>query len=156
MTGQKIMHHINILVDDLDTAVAFYRDVIGVELDETPDHDFPSQFFKFSNGVQIHMNELKDVKPHRAHFCIVVDDFNEIFRRMKKAGVIDIEVWGKIRRLDNGAIQMFTRDPSGNLVEITSQPDVTLDDDILSDDLLDTSAGNHLYASGRNEHRRGS
>ena len=50
----------NILVDDLDKAVPFYRDLVGLELDETPDHDFPSQFFKFANGTQIHMNQFED------------------------------------------------------------------------------------------------
>lgn len=155
MTTDRILHHINLMVDDLDTAVAFYRDLIGMELDETPDHDFPSQFFKFTNGPQIHMNEFPDAKGLRSHFCIVVNDFNDIFRRMKKAGAIDVEVWGKIRRLDSGAIQMFTRDPSGNLVEITSQPDVVLDEDILGDELLDTAVENNLYYSGRDEHRRG-
>lgn len=155
MTISKILHHINVMVDDLDEGVAFFRDIVGLELDETPDHDFPSQFFKFSNGPQIHMNEFKDAKPFRSHFCIVVDDFNEVFRRMKKAGVIDIEPWGKIRRLDSGAIQMFSRDPSGNLVEITSLPDTVIDEDILDDDLVDSSVGNNLYHSGRNEHRRG-
>ncbi len=155
MNGSRIIHHVNILVDDLEEGVRFYRDELGLEPDETPDHDFPSQFFKLDNGTQIHMNEYREEKPFRAHFCIVVSDFNDIFRRMKKAGVIDIEPWGKVRRLESGAIQMFTRDPSGNLVEITSLPDAIIDQDILDDDLLDISDENKLYNSGRNEHRRG-
>jgi len=155
MTGNRIIQHVNVMVDDLDEGVAFYRDVIGLELDETPDHDFPSQFFKFANDTQIHMNEYKDSKPFRGHFCIIVDDFNDVFRRMKKAGVIDIEPWGKVRRLDSGAVQMFSRDPSGNLVEIASRRDDVIDQDILDDDLVDVSDNNQLFNSGRNEHRRG-
>ncbi len=155
MSGTRIIQHVNVMVDNLEEGVAFYRDVLGIELDDTPALDFPSQFFKFSNGTQIHMNEFADVKPYRAHFCIIVDDFNDVFRRMKTAGVIDIETWGKIRRLESGAMQMFSRDPSGNLVEIGSRPGDVIDHDILSDDLVQISDDNLLYQSGRNDPRRG-
>jgi lactoylglutathione lyase len=156
MSSSQILQHINIMVDDLDLGVVFYRDLVGLELDETPDHDFPSQFFKFDGKQQIHMNEYKDEHPFRAHFCIIVDDFNAVFRRMKKAGVIDIEPWGKIRRLPSGSMQMFCRDPSGNLVEIASRPKEVIDDDLLADsDWVQVDTSNELYSSGRNEHRRG-
>lgn len=155
MSAVKSLHHVNVLVDDLQQGVAFYHGLLGLPLDETPDHDFPSQFFRLSNGTQIHMNEYRDEKPFRAHFCIVVEDFSEIFRRMKQAGVIDIAPWGKVRRLVTGSMQMFVRDPSGNLVEIASRPSEIISDDILTDDLVDASDGNQLFHSGRNEHRRG-
>lgn len=156
MSNSRILQHVNILVDDLDQGVAFYRDLVGLELDETPDHDFPSQFFRIGGKQQIHMNEYKDVRPFRAHFCIIVDDFNTVFERMKAAGVIDIEPWGKIRRLPSGAMQMFCRDPSGNLVEIASRPGDPIDDEILNDgERVQISDDNQLYQSGREEHRRG-
>lgn len=155
MSDSRVLQHVNIMVDNLEEAVPFYRDVIGVELDETPPNDFPSQFFKFDNGTQIHMNEFPDEKPYRAHFCIVVDDFNAVFRRMKKAGVIIIEPWGKVRRLASGSMQMFSRDPSGNMVEIASRPDEVIDQDIIDDDLVHISEDNQLFVSGRNDPRRG-
>lgn len=155
MTKVRNLHHVNLMVDDLDKGVAFYRDIVGLELDDTPDHDFPSQFFKFGNGTQIHMNEFNDDKGFRSHFCIVVDDFGEVFRRMKAAGVIDITPWGKVRRITTGSMQMFARDPSGNLVEIASRPNDVIDPDILGDDLVEISDDNVLFNSGRDEHRRG-
>ena len=66
--GQKLQH-VNVLVNDIDLAVAFYRDVIGLVLDETPDQGFPSQFFKLADGAQIHMNQIDDARAYRAHFC---------------------------------------------------------------------------------------
>jgi lactoylglutathione lyase len=156
MSSNRILQHINILVDDLDRGVAFYRDLIGLELDVTPDLDFPAQFFKFDGVQQIHLNEFVDERPFRAHFCIVVDDFNRVFRRMKKAGAIDNDPWGKVRRLPSGAMQMFCRDPSGNLVEIASRPADVIDDDILGDsEWVQPGPDNEMYKSGRNEHRRG-
>ena len=53
ITNVRTLHHINILVDDLDAGVAFYHGMVGLALDDTPDHDFPSQFFKFADGAQI-------------------------------------------------------------------------------------------------------
>jgi len=145
MASQNILHHVNLIVDDLPSAVAFYRDIVGLELDATPVQGFPSQFFKMANGTQIHMNELADDKPYRAHFCLVVEDFNGVFRRMKDAQVIDIKPWGKIRRLDTGAMQMFARDPAGNLVEITCPADCAIAADILADDLVDLSEENRIF-----------
>lgn len=155
ITNVRTLHHINILVDDLDAGVAFYHGMVGLALDDTPDHDFPSQFFRFADGAQIHMNEFKEVRPFRAHFCIVVDDFNAVFHRMAGAGLIDIEPWGKVRRIASGAMQMFVRDPSDNLVEIASRPDDVIDADILANELVDVADDNQLHASGRGEHRRG-
>ncbi len=156
MSSNQILQHVNIMVDDLDQGVAFYRDLIGLELDVTPDLDFPAQFLKFNGVQQIHINEFVDKRSFRAHFCIVVDDFNSVFRRMKLAGAIDIDPWGKICRLPTGTMQMFCRDPSGNLVEIASRPGDIIDDDILGDnEWVHISSDNELVQSGRNEPRRG-
>ena len=55
-----------------------------------------------------------------------VDNIHALFFRIKSLGVFDFQPWGKVRRLPDGAIQMFIRDPSGNLVELSSD----LKDDI--------------------------
>jgi lactoylglutathione lyase len=145
MTGETNLHHVNVLVDILEEGVAFFRDIVGLELIDTPDQNFPSQFFALSNGTQIHMNELEDERPYRAHFCITVDDFSGLFRRMKAAGAIDIEPWGKIRRLPSGAMQMFCRDPSGNLIEVASRPGEPVDTGLLDDEFADVSNDNSLF-----------
>ena len=74
---------------------------------------------------------------------------------MKEAGAIDNTPWGNVRRIATGSMQMFTRDPSGNLVEIASRPDDVIDQDILKDELVHISDDNQLYTSGRDDHRRG-
>ncbi|USG61050.1 VOC family protein [Sneathiella marina] len=135
------LQHVNILVDDLNAGIEFYTKVVGLELDTTPDLPFPAQFFKLAYGGQIHMNEIADIKPVKAHFCLVVDDFNTTFRRMKAAGVIDIVTMGKIRRLPAGTMQMFIRDPSENLVEIASKRGSEIDNDVLQDDMVSVGNG---------------
>ena len=97
------------------------------------------------------MNEFPDAKPFRAHFCLVVDDFNDLFRRLKAAGSVDVEPWGKVRRLATGAMQMFARDPAGNLVEISSRPDTVIDQDVLDDDLVQATTENQIFTTGKDE-----
>ena len=111
-----LIQHVNVNVDDLDRAVAFYRDVLGLPLDATPDQGFRSQFFRIGERQQIHMNEIADSHQFRGHFCLVVPDFAAVFLRAKAANAIDTAPWGRVRRLPSGTMQMFVRDPAGNKV----------------------------------------
>jgi catechol 2,3-dioxygenase-like lactoylglutathione lyase family enzyme len=154
MSSDFHIHHVNLLVDELGPAVAFYRDVLGLPLDPTPDQGFPSQFFRFNDGQQLHMNEMKDARPLRAHFCVVVPDFMAVFHRARAAGALDVEVWGRIRRLPNGKLQMFIRDPSGNLVEIASAPGAPVDPVALDESLFDPAVGNYTVTPGQHRDRQ--
>ena len=79
------IQHVNLAVSDLAAAVAFYTDVLGLGLASTPDLGFPAQFIAINDYQEIHLNEVSDITPQRAHFCIRVADFNEVFRRTKKS-----------------------------------------------------------------------
>ena len=78
-----------------------------------------------------------------------VDNINALFFRIKSLGVIDFQPWGKVRRLPDGAIQIFIRDPSGNLVKLSSDPKDAIDPKIFEDELYQES----IYVSGRNDFR---
>lgn len=133
------IHHVNIMVDDLAAATAFYEEVLGLERAFTPDLGFPAQFFSVGGGQEIHVNELQDIHPERSHFCLRLDDFNGVFERAREHGVIDTVAWGKVRRLATGVMQAFIRDPSGNLIEISCFADVDVDPRILESDLFESS-----------------
>ena len=122
-----LIQHVNVNVEDLDAAIAFYRDILGLPLDDTPDQGFRSQFFRIGPAQQIHMNEMQDERQFRGHFCLVVPDFMGVYRRARAAGVIDLNAWGKVRQLPNGKMQMFVRDPSGNLIEIANASSESID-----------------------------
>ena len=135
-TGNRI-HHINLMVDDLARAVEFYGTALGLEPLPTPDLGFPAQFFKINDVQEIHLNELQDITPERAHFCLRVDDFTDQFGRMKALGAIEIRTWGKIRRLPSGVTQMFVRDPSGNLIELSCETDQYVDPAIFDEEIFE-------------------
>ena len=143
------INHVALVVNNLEKACAFYEHELGLEPIPAFLFDYPTAFFKFNEDQQLHLTEWDDVYSFRGHVCLQVDDINAIFFRMKTLGVIDTSPWGKVRQLPDGAIQMFVRDPSGNLVEFSSFPDSPIDPAIFEDELY--QAG--IYVSGRNDFR---
>jgi catechol 2,3-dioxygenase-like lactoylglutathione lyase family enzyme len=145
------IQHVTVVVDDLEEACVFYEKELGLEPLPVFDLDFPAQFFKINEQQQLHVTEWQDKPSFRGHLCFQVDDFNSIFYRMKELQVIDTSPWGNVRRLPDGAMQMFVRDPSNNLIEISCPEGPAIDGAIFDDELVD--AGTSLFKSGREDAR---
>ncbi len=143
------INHVALIVKDLEAACIFYEKELGLEPLPAFLFDYPTAFFKFNDQQQLHLTEWEDTHSFRGHICVQVDDINTLFFRMKALGIIDIQPWGKVRRLPDGAIQMFVRDPSGNLVEFSSDPEYPIDLKIFEDELYQEG----IYVSGRNDFR---
>jgi catechol 2,3-dioxygenase-like lactoylglutathione lyase family enzyme len=143
------INHVALVVSNLEEACKFYEEELGLEAIPAFLFDYPTAFFKFNEEQQLHLTEWEDAYSFRGHICVQVDDINTIFFRMKKLGIIDIEPWGKVRELTKGVIQMFVRDPSGNLIEISSAPGTYIDPKIFEDELYQEG----FYVSGRNDFR---
>jgi catechol 2,3-dioxygenase-like lactoylglutathione lyase family enzyme len=146
------IHHVTLIADNLEETCAFYEREFNLQpLPAFAKLDFPAQFYRINEYQQLHISEFPDSHSFRGHVCFQVDDFNATFWRMKELGVVDTAPWGKVRRLPDGALQMFVRDPSGNLVEISGVPGTPVDDQFMSDELVQEGVG--VYVSGRNETR---
>jgi catechol 2,3-dioxygenase-like lactoylglutathione lyase family enzyme len=146
----KAINHVTLIVDDLEKARRFYTDVLGLE--ELPAYafDYPVQFYRINDAQQLHITEWQDTPSFRGHVCLQVADFNAAFRALKALDAIDTSPWGKVRRLRDGAMQMFARDPSGNLIEL-SHPDAGLvAPEILADELVEPG---DVFVSGRSDAR---
>lgn len=143
------INHVTLIVNNLEKAGAFYQNELGLEPLPAFHFDYPVMFFKFNEEQQLHLSEWQDTPSFRGHICVQVDDFNSIFFRMKELNVIDTKPWGKVRRLPDGAMQMFVRDPAGNLVELSSKPGSDIDPAIFNDELYEEG----LYVSNRNDFR---
>ena len=146
-----LINHVTLIVDQLEAAAEWYEKELGLEPIAAFVFDYPTAFFKFPNGQQLHLSEWEDAQSFRGHLCLTVDNWSTYFWRMKELGIIDIQPWGNVREMPDGAMQMFTRDPSGNLIELVSRPEARADIDpkIFEDELF--KAG--LYVSGRNDFR---
>ncbi|HAH38745.1 MAG TPA: glyoxalase [Algoriphagus sp.] len=143
------INHVALVVSNLEEACEFYEHELGLEPIPAFLFDYPTAFFKINEDQQLHLTEWEDVFSFRGHICLQVDDINTIFWRMKELGIIDIKPWGNVRQLPDGPIQMFVRDPSGNLIELSSSPETKIDPNIFEDELF--KAG--IYVSGRNDFR---
>lgn len=130
-------HHFGITVADLDRAVAFYRDVFGL--------DVLSRFSvggeAFSTGVDVagatgnfaHLdadgarvelveydpegdargdNELN--QPGATHLGLSVDDLDTFYAGL----AADVETLSDPQTTESGTRILFVRDPEGNLVEV--------------------------------------
>ena len=143
------INHVTLIVDDLEKASQFYEYEMGLEPLAAFVFDYPTSFFKITEDQQLHLTEWDDTRSFRGHLCVQVDDFNSMFYRCKALDIIDIHPWGKVRRLPDGAMQMFVRDPAGNLLELSSPPSADIDPEIYKDELYKEG----LYVSGRNDFR---
>lgn len=146
------LNHVTLIVDDLEKAAAFYEKELGLEPLPAYKFDYPAAFFKLNESQQLHVTEWEDTPSFRGHACLQVDDWGGAFKRFKKLGIIDVKPWGKVRKLPDGTFQMFIRDPSGNLVELSAPPGSRVDESIFEDgDLCQQDVG--AYKSGRGDAR---
>lgn len=149
MARALTINHVALVVKNLEEACKFYENELGMEPIPAFLFDYPTAFFKINEEQQLHLTEWDDSYSFRGHICLQVDDINAIFYRMKELGIIDTKPWGNVRQLPDGPLQMFVRDPSGNLVELSCKPGTPINPEILKDELF--TAG--IYVSGRNDFR---
>jgi len=146
------INHVTLIVDNLETATQFYREELGLESLPSLDFDYPVEFFRINDKQQLHLSEWPDQPSYRGHVCFVSCDFNSLFHRFKSLNCIEVEAWGKVRRLADGALQMFARDPAGNLLEFSAPPGYALDPAIEADKDFFQQDGD-VFVSGRNDAR---
>ena len=115
--------HVSISAADLEESVRFYKDFFGMEEVPSPDFSGPVRWLRVGD-LQLHLFLDEDPAPERHHFALDVDDFEAAYRRAEELGVRDSGSFSTVRELPGGAVQMYLRDPAGNLVEV-NWPDVT-------------------------------
>ena len=122
--------HVSISATDLEESARFYREFFGMEEVPSPDFSGPVRWLRVGD-LQLHLFLDEDPAPERHHFALDVDNFEAVYRRAEELGVRDEGRFSTVRELPDGAVQMYLRDPAGNLVEV-NWPDVTtLDRDVI-------------------------
>ena len=118
------LNHVSVIALDLEASRRFYVDELGLEPLPTPDFGFPVVWLR-AGDRQVHLFERPGEPPSHAHFGLEIADFMPVYRRMKELGVLDYETFGNaMYELPGGGIQMYVRDPAGNLVEL-DHPDAS-------------------------------
>lgn len=119
------VHHVTLVVEDLERSARFYRDVLGMRAAFRPDFGFPGLFFEAGN-TQIHLiphsawhaNTAKRQEaegPDACHFAFEVDDA-AIARSVLERH--QVEVLRGPRQNAAGWVQLWIRDPDGYVLEL--------------------------------------
>jgi len=113
------IHHATLLVSDLKESLKFYRDLLGLQLDDQrPDLGFPGAWLQVGHQ-QIHLMELSNPDPREGrpghggrdrHIALAVSDLEWVANRLRDAGITHT-----LSR--SGRKALFCRDPDQNALE---------------------------------------
>ncbi len=111
--------HASLIVADTGTALAFYRDVLGLTvLTERPDLGYPGAWLKVGD-LQIHLLEVPNPDPvsgrpahggRDRHVAFYVRDLRSLADRLNTRGIA-------FTRSRSRRAALFCRDPDGNALE---------------------------------------
>ena len=122
--------HVSVGASDLEESARFYKDFFGMEEVPAPDFSVSVRWLRVGD-LQLHLFPDDGPAPKSHHFALDVDDFEAAYTRAEEMGVRAGGGFSAVRELPDGAVQMYLRDPAGNLVEV-NWPDVTaLDRDVI-------------------------
>lgn len=124
------INHVSIGAKDLEESARFYSEVFGAEKIDTPNFGYPVQWLRLGD-LQLHLFK-KDVEaPVYHHFAIAVDNFEAVFRATLERKLHDRDTQGRhLSELPSGQVQLYIRDPGGNLLEVNCADAGTLSEEV--------------------------
>ena len=125
-------NHVSVSAPNIDESVRFYVDLFGMEEVPAPNFGYPLRWLRVGD-LQLHLYPRPEARTS-AHFALEVDDFDALYRRAREMGILDDNTHRHhLWELYNGEVQLYLRDPAGNLIEIvwpdvrTLAPDTVVD-----------------------------
>jgi glyoxylase I family protein len=121
----RAIHHVSLLVADTARALAFYRDVLGLDVEPSrPDLPFPGAWLNIG-GQQIHLLELPNPDPVEGrpthggrdrHLALCIGNLDVLRAALDAAGIA-------YTLSASGRRALFCRDPDGNALEFIETGD---------------------------------
>ena len=124
------INHVSVNARVLQESVDFYIDLFGADPIPTPNFGLPVQWLALGR-TQLHLFE-RDLQPtSHHHFAVTVDDIEPVYRAAERRGAFDRRAFGNhLIELPGDVVQLYLRDPAGNLVEIDQSGVDRLPDDL--------------------------
>ena len=108
------IHHVGLLVADLDAALPFYSGIIGLQQrTDRPDFGVRGAWLDIGEQQQLHLFEGPTPADGGQHVALQVGDLDEVMAHLREHGV---EVRGYPK--EGPYQQAVVFDPSGNRVEL--------------------------------------
>jgi catechol 2,3-dioxygenase-like lactoylglutathione lyase family enzyme len=119
------INHVSISARDLEESTRFYVDVFGMERIATPIFTTRVQWLRCGN-LQLHLFlDESGEPPARHHLGLTIDDFAAAYEAVERWTSSE---WGNdLVELPSGQVQLYFRDPAGNLIELNWPDASTLD-----------------------------
>lgn len=116
------IHHASLLVADTARSLAFYQDILGIQLADRPHLNFPGAWLQVG-AQQIHLLELPNPDPQQGrpahggrdrHLALIVTNLDAIADRLELEAI-------PYTRSRSGRKAIFCRDPDQNALELIEQ-----------------------------------
>ncbi|MCA1696237.1 MAG: VOC family protein [Actinobacteria bacterium] len=125
------INHVSINALDLKRSTDFYVELFGAEPITTPNFGIPVQWLALGR-TQLHLFERDLTPTSHHHFGVTVDDVEPVYRAAERWNAFDDAAFGnRLVELPGDIVQLYIRDPAGNLVEIDHHGVDRLPDDLL-------------------------
>ncbi len=112
------LQHVTIAIppDGSDRARAFYGGVLGLQEKPVLPKLDPASFIWYGAGGdnELHLQLAAEAPPDKPHFCLAVDDLDELRTRLEGLGVETVDPTPLL-----GRPRFMCRDPFGNRIELT-------------------------------------
>ena len=125
--------HVSVHANDLEESARFYRELFGMEEVPAPDFPFPVRWFQVGD-LQLHLFQSDSPAPSGHHFGLDVNDFEAVYQKVRELGAVDgSDYFSYVYELPDGAVQLYLRDPAGNMVEVNYSDVEKLDRSIIGE-----------------------
>lgn len=112
------INHVSIHARDLRESVSFYVELLGAEPIPTPNFGVPVQWLALGR-TQLHLFERDVPPPVHHHLGITVEDLEGPYAIATRRDALDRDTTGShLIELPGDVVQLYLRDPAGNLVEL--------------------------------------
>ena len=119
--------HASVLADDLAESVAFYEELLGME--RVPSPNFPGVEVEWlrCGDLTLHLFDREIEAADYYHVGFHVDDFEAVYDAVVAGDLLsdfdaedaeEADELPTVYELPDGSLQLYIRDPAGNLVEI--------------------------------------
>ncbi len=113
----ETINHVGIPTDDRGASIAFFRDLIGLEVIPHEIEDNPLVWTRAEDGSMVHLIEPRNGNSAGFHVALQVDDIDAALETVKEAG---IEITSGPGERANGQRYFFIEDPDGNRIELAT------------------------------------